>query len=250
MVNGCEPEQYYVFYNYEGGADPSNAICVSEAQGYGMMITAIMAGYDLNAKLYFDGLYNYYKAHPSIINPTLMAWQQIEGCEDVPGADAATDGDLDIAYALLLAHAQWGSAGVINYLSEANTLIDAIYTSEINHNNQTIKLGDWVSGSTSPMSYSTRSSDFMPDHFRSFYEATGDNNWNLTIDRCYTINSSIRTNFSPATGLMPDFIRHTNTSPDPAPPNFLESDYDGDYNSRSSAFKPSGFNLKTPSLLN
>ena len=236
LVNGCEPEQYYVFYNYEGGADPSNAICVSEAQGYGMMITAIMAGYDLNAKLYFDGLYNYYKAHPSIINPTLMAWQQIEGCEDVPGADAATDGDLDIAYALLLAHAQWGSAGIIDYLEEANTLINAIYASEINHNNQTIKLGDWVSGSTSPMSYSTRSSDFMPDHFRSFYEATGDNNWNLTIDRCYAINNSIRTNFSPATGLMPDFIRHTNTSPDPAPPNFLESDYDGDYNYNACRF--------------
>ena len=236
LVNGCEPDQYYVFYNYEGGADPSNAICVSEAQGYGMMITAIMAGYDPNAKLYFDGMYHYYKAHPSIINPTLMAWQQIEGCEDVPGADAATDGDLDIAYALLLAHAQWGSAGIIDYLEEANTLINAIYASEINHNNQTIKLGDWVSGSTSPMSYSTRSSDFMPDHFRSFYEATGDNNWNLTIDRCYTINSSIRTNFSPATGLMPDFIRHTNTSPDPAPPNFLESDYDGDYNYNACRF--------------
>lgn len=229
LVPGCDAGQYYVFYNYEGFADPANAICVSEGQGYGMLITAMMAGYDPNAKTYFDGLYLYYKAHPSIINPTLMAWQQVEGCEDVPGADAATDGDLDIAYALLLAHAQWGSAGAINYLSEAINLIDAIYDSEINHNNQTIKLGDWVSGSVSPMSYSTRSSDFMPDHFRSFFDATGDVVWNQTIDRCYTIADAIQTNYSSATGLMPDFIRHTNTAPDPAAPNFLESNFDGDY---------------------
>lgn len=229
LHSGCEPGHYYVYYNFEGGADPANAICVSEGQGYGMMITAYMAGYDPNAKNYFDGLYYYYKAHPSIINPTLMAWQQITGCENVDGADAATDGDLDIAYALLLAHAQWGSDGAIDYLNEAINLIDAIYTSEINNNNQTVKLGDWVSGSVSPMSYSTRSSDFMPDHFKSFYAATGDNHWLLTSDRCYTITDAIQTNYSTTTGLMPDFIRHTNTAPDPAAPNFLESTNDGDY---------------------
>lgn len=229
LVSGCDPGQYYVFYNYEGFADPSNAICVSEGQGYGMLITAFMAGYDVNAKIYFDGLYQYYKAHPSIIDPDLMAWQQITGCEDVPDADAATDGDMDIAYALLLAHAQWGSTGAIDYLSEAVNIINAIYNSEINHNNQTVKLGDWVSGSTSPMAYSTRSSDFMPDHFRSFYAATGDNNWNLTTDRCYTIINTIQVNNSPATGLIPDFIRHTNTTSVPANANFLESPFDGDY---------------------
>ena len=229
LHSGCEPGHYYVYYNFEGGADPANAICVSEGQGYGMMITAYMAGYDPNAKNYFDGLYYYYKSHPSIINPTLMAWQQITGCENVDGADAATDGDLDIAYALLLAHAQWGSDGVIDYLNEAIALIDAIYTSEINNNNQTIKLGDWVSGSVSPMSYSTRSSDFMPDHFKSFFAATGDNHWQQTSDRCYTITDAIQTNYSTTTGLMPDFIRHTNTVPDPAAPNFLESTNDGDY---------------------
>lgn len=119
LVNGCAPDEYYVFYNFEGFADPPDAICVSEGQGYGMIITALMAGYDANAKIIFDGLYNYYKSHPSIIDPVLMGWQQTEGCVNVPDADAATDGDLDIAYGLLLAHIQWGSGGAINYLSEA-----------------------------------------------------------------------------------------------------------------------------------
>jgi endo-1,4-beta-D-glucanase Y len=229
LVNGCAPDEYYVFYNFEGFADPPDAICVSEGQGYGMIITALMAGYDANAKIIFDGLYNYYKSHPSIIDPILMGWQQTEGCINVPDADAATDGDLDIAYGLLLAHIQWGSAGAINYLTEAQNLIDAIYNSEINHNNQTVKLGDWVTGSTSAMSYSTRSSDFMPDHFRLFAAANDDLNWNLVTDRCYSVIQSIQTSYSPATGLMPDFIKKTNTSPIPAPPDFLESSHAGDY---------------------
>lgn len=229
IVNGCEADEYYVFYNYEGYADPADAICVSEGQGYGMLIMALMAGYDPNAKVIFDGLYNYYKSHPSIIDPLLMGWQQTEGCINVPDADAATDGDLDIAYSLLLAHIQWGSGGAINYLLEAQNIINAIYNSEINHNNQTVKLGDWVTGSASSIAYSTRSSDFMPDHFRLFAAANDDMNWNLVTDRCYSIIESIQSGYSPLTGLMPDFIKKTNLTPIPAPPNFLESSHDGEY---------------------
>ena len=63
LKNDCGVDQYYVKWD-EGGP----TICVSEAQGYAMMITAIMAGYDPNAQSYFDGLYRYCKAHPSAIN--------------------------------------------------------------------------------------------------------------------------------------------------------------------------------------
>ena len=97
--NNCGANQYYVWF---GDEDPS-AICVSEGQGYGMLIAAYMAGYDSNAETIFDGLYNFYKAHPSSINSNLMAWQQGTSCTDINGVDAATDGDMDIAYALLLA---------------------------------------------------------------------------------------------------------------------------------------------------
>ncbi len=59
LKNDCgNSNEYYVF----SGNGAKN---VSEAQGYGMMITAFMAGYDSSAKLYFDGLYNFYQAHPS-----------------------------------------------------------------------------------------------------------------------------------------------------------------------------------------
>ncbi len=45
-----------------------------------------------------------------------MAWQQVKDKSgkiiNTPGdADSATDGDMDIAYSLLMAHRQWGSGG-------------------------------------------------------------------------------------------------------------------------------------------
>ncbi len=226
--NNCGANQYYVWF---GDEDP-NAICVSEGQGYGMLIAAYMAGYDANAKIIFDGLYNFYKAHPSSINSNLMAWQQGTLCTDINGVDAATDGDMDIAYALLLADKQWGSAGAINYLQAANDIINAIMTSEVNPLEFSTMLGDWVTSGNSTY-YATRPSDFMPDHFRAFYYSTLDNNWNHVIDECYTVISTIQTNNSPATGLIPDFVVNCNTTPIPASPNFLEGPNDGDYNYNS-----------------
>ena len=55
-----------------------------------------------------------------------MAWAQNESCQDIEGRNSATDGDLDIAYALLLADVQWGSIGEINYRGEAERTLEAI----------------------------------------------------------------------------------------------------------------------------
>lgn len=226
--NDCGTNQYYVWM---GDEDPA-VNGVSEGQGYGMMIAAYMAGYDASAQTVFDGLYNYYKAHPSINNSELMAWEQDTACNDINGADAATDGDLDIAYALLLADRQWGSSGTINYLQQANAIISAIKVDETNPITHSVKLGDWTTSGDSYY-YSTRPSDFMPDHFKAFYNATSDNTWNQVTDECYVVDSTIQANNSPVTGLIPDFVINCNTTPSPAPANFLESAYDSAYNYNS-----------------
>ena len=56
-----------------------------------------------------------------------------------------------------------------------------------------------------------------------------DNNWNTVINEGYAIVSTIQTNNSPSTGLIPDFVVNCNSTPAPAAPNFLESSNDGDY---------------------
>jgi endo-1,4-beta-D-glucanase Y len=221
--NDCKNDEYFI-------CSGDGAKTISEAHGYGMMIMCFMAGYEKSAKAYFDGLFRYYKSHPSLINNHLMDWQQIT-CDDSPGSDddAASDGDVDIAFSLLLAHEQWGSDGEIDYLAEARTIINAIMEDEINPYTRTVKLGDWSNSSDPGYYYGTRSSDFITSHFRVFCDATGNSDWNLVIDECYSLVSIMQSAHSTVSGLMPDFIVNTNTTPVPAGPDYLEDIYDGDY---------------------
>ncbi len=226
LINGCEDDQYYIYI------DDGNTITVSEAMGYGMLIIPLMAGYDANAKIYFDGLYRYYKAHPSYITPHLMAWKQITGCVNAGGPDSASDGDIDIAFGLLLAHAQWGSQGDINYFQEAVAIINDIMgensaKGDVNQDLNTIKLGDWVSGGS--YMNGTRTSDFIMDHFRAFKCAVQDTSWSFVVDKCYDLIADMQTNYSPEAGLLPDFIDDVNTTARPADPNYLEGELDGNY---------------------
>ena len=222
LKNDCgNTDEYYVF----SGDGAKN---VSEAQGYGMMITAYFAGYDVNAQVLFDGLYKFYKSHPSNINSCLMDWQQVT-CNDSPseGDDSASDGDIDIAFALLLAHVQWGSNGSTNYLFEAQVIIDAIMQDEINQNTWAVKLGDWCDASDANYFYGTRPSDFITDHFKVF--SCINNEWNNVVNTCYSLINDIQNNYSSTTGLIPDFIINTNSNPIPAGANYLEENTDGEY---------------------
>ncbi len=224
LRNDCsDTAQYYVYFG-------EDAINVSEGQGYGMMITAFFAGHDPRAKDFFDGLYRFYRTHPSSINARLMDWQQVT-CDDPPGEgdDAATDGDVDIAFALLLAHAQWGSDEEIDYLSAAKAIIRAIMQDEVNPLTCTVKLGDWSTEDNTSYYYASRTSDFILDHFRTFACYTGDSRWQRVTDTCLALTERMQRKYAPVTGLLPDFIVDFRTDPRPAPPQFLEGDHDGDY---------------------
>ncbi|WP_238651530.1 glycosyl hydrolase family 8 [Paenibacillus piscarius] len=216
--------KYYVKYNSDGET-------VSEAIGYGMLFTVLMAGYDSNAQTYYNGLYNYYKAHPSSINPYLMSWKQNSSFQNVEGQNSATDGDMDIAYSLLLAHRQWGSSGTVNYLQAANNIINAIMSNDINQSRWTIRLGDWATSGS--YDTATRPSDFLLNHFKAFQAATGDSRWQNVTNQTYTLINSLFSGYSSSTGLLPDFVVYSNNTYKPAAPNFLESDRDGAYNYNS-----------------
>ena len=205
---------------------------VSEGQGYGMVITAIMAGYDPQAQDYLDGLWRYARAHPSDVDPRLMGWQVPP--DPNTGNDSAFDGDADMAYGLLLAHAQWGDGGAIDYMSEAQTLLAAIKESTIGPDSHLPELGDWVVDGDGDgyNQWTPRSSDFMLGHFRTWGRATGDEAfWDQVVAAVDSDIDGIQANYSPNTGLLPDFIvRESGTyNPQPAPPHFLEGEHDGDY---------------------
>jgi chitodextrinase len=201
---------------------------VAEGQGYGMVITATMAGADPNARTIFDGMVKFMLAHPSVNNADLLAAEQDSACHSVDGSDSATDGDLDVAYGLLLADRQWGSTGTYNYKQLAIRHINAIKASEINPTTNLLRLGDW-SMCCDALYYTTRPSDFMLDHMRAFKAATGDTAWDTIRTAHQNLITNLQSQYAPNTGLLPDFVVTTNTTAKPAPGQVLEGPNDGKY---------------------
>ncbi len=211
---------YYVEYE-----NPCRqGVTVSEAHGYGMIVVALMAGHDPDAQEIFDGLMDFYNDHRSNLNHELMDW--LVDCQETPGGDddCATDGDMDIAYALALAQRQWGGSGRYDYEAEARRIITlGIEESLVSNQTYNLLLGDWDDDP-----WSSRSSDWMTDHCRLFGEISGNKElWDQVVLRIYANISRIQSGHSTATGLMPDFI--VGSAIDPAPANFLESEHDGEF---------------------
>ena len=197
--------KYYINATGEGehpcGIDPKT---ISEAHGYGMIIFALMAGYDSDAKTIFDGMNALRKAQQSKGNAKLMSWVVCDANASSARVDnSATDGDLDNAYALLLAYKQWGDN---QYLTDAKELIGAIKASSMHTSALRTSLGDWDWSANN-----TRTSDWMPGHFRAFYEATGDVFWKNVADNVYTMLGQCS---NPSTGLIPDFATGSPAKPD------------------------------------
>lgn len=231
------PDQSYIFYNQDQSSKPNNAVSVSEGHGYGMIIAAFMAGWDPQAQILFDNLYRYYQAFPSVITAPLMGWQQVAfGDEIIPnpkgGDDSATDGDLDIAFALLLADKQWGSnngPGSIDYLMRARQMMTGILAGDVNSQISILKLGDWVEDNDPKFGKATRPSDFMLNHLRNFSASSKDLTWDPVLNKAYSIINELFTNYSPETGLMPDFSENEEGGYIPARKSFLERKEDGDF---------------------
>jgi endo-1,4-beta-D-glucanase Y len=207
----------------------SGNLTVSEAHGYGMLLAALMAGHDPDARAIFDGMFTFFREHPSVFTPGLMAWYQRKSCGSSQGGDSATDGDLDIAYALLLADKQWGSCGAIDYAAEAANVLAGIETGEVDSSGSYMRLGDWTDPGDAQYYQSTRSSDFMPDHLRAFAAASANPVWTSVLNQTYTVFDGLQTAHSPATGLLPDFIANPLGTPAPVAPGFLEGPNDGAY---------------------
>lgn len=191
----------------------------SEGQGYGMLLTVVMAGYDPQARTLFDGIFRFARDHGSVYSPYLMSWLINEDCTTAQPYPAP-DGDLDMALALIMADRQWGSTGTINYLQEAKTTLAALKAKLVSPSNYII---------AGPADL-TRTSDMMLAHFRTFQQVTGDPTWGAIHDTCLGLLESVVSRYAPNTGLQPDFIQNANTSsPSPSPGGRLEGLNEGRY---------------------
>jgi endo-1,4-beta-D-glucanase Y len=210
---------------------------VSEGQGYGMLVMVIMAGYDIDAKDIFDGMYWFFKEYQN--SHGLMKWEVLQD-GTTPDVSNATDGDMDIAMALIMADKQWGSEGKIDYAKEAKILIGNIMKWNVDSskddfggsetNSWRLTCGDWWAESSDTSSQLTRMSDFMLNHLRVFERVSGNRDWEKVADRCYLLIDKMQQNYSPV-GLVPDFIR--DKTEEPAYANDIEGAHDGEYDYNS-----------------
>ncbi|MFI0719437.1 glycosyl hydrolase family 8 [Streptomyces sp. NPDC021224] len=214
LVHGCASNEYYVSTKGDGDA-PHNGP-VSEGQGYGMNIVPLMAGYDPDAKAEFDGLWQLVKDHKDQYG--LMQWQ-LDGstCKyaDSGTPDAATDGDLDIGYGLVLADRQWGG-----YTADAKAWLAAVYAHDVTSDGH-LKCED------DGPSTDTRPSDMMLDHLRAFAAYDTAHDWNKVVTRTEAIVTEFTGAYSAADGLLSDFVVNAQTtSPKPAPADYQEDQPD------------------------
>jgi endo-1,4-beta-D-glucanase Y len=158
----------------EPGLEPNST--VSEGIAYGMLIAVYM-----NDQTLFDELWKYEQLW--VDDKGLMHWYINAAGTEVLGSGAASDADIDMAWALIMADRQWGEGGSLgdSYLNIARALVDKIWQHEILDGKLLLPgdgWGDW--GSVNP-------SYFMPNYFRSFAELTGNPGWLDVVTTSYDI---------------------------------------------------------------
>jgi endo-1,4-beta-D-glucanase Y len=166
---------------------PTNANdTVSEGIGYGMMAAAYLAD-----RATFDGLWAYASAR--LDENGVMNWHYDANGNALDGGGGATDADEDMAFALVMADAQWPGA----YAGPAKTLIGHVLGSEVEDGTNVLKPGDRWGGSDQ-----TNPSYLAPAYYRVFASYTGDSRWMAVVDASYALLDKCA---NAKTGLVPDW---------------------------------------------
>ena len=165
----------------------NNNDTVSEGIGYGMMAAVYMAD-----RATLDGLWAYAQAR--LDENGVMNWHYDAGGNALDGGGGATDADEDMAFALVMADAQWPTGG---YGGAAKTLIGHLLDHEVESGTSILKPGDRFGGSDQ-----TNPSYFAPAYYRVFASYTGESRWMGVVDASYTLLNKCA---NPKTGLVPDW---------------------------------------------
>lgn len=168
---------------------------VSEGIAYGMLLSVYASDKEL-----FDGLWKYYQSNMN--SRGIMHWKMI-GCDKIDQENGATDAELDVAMALIIASEQWKSSK-INYKKDALTLVKNIKLHEMSKNGQTLNGDFWGDQNTC-----RNPSYFAPAYYTEFAKIDKENAlfWQKTaID---ATNNILITNRNPTSGLVSNWSDNT-----------------------------------------
>ena len=201
-----------------GPCIPPNST-VSEGIGYGMLIAVYMDDQAL-----FDGLWLYEQQH--LDGNGLMNWAPQGSGAQCGGA--ATDADEDMAFALVMADAQWGGQGSLSkpYKQVAIDQISKIWLTEI-FNYKYIRAGDgtWADNTNLNPSY------FAPAYYRVFraVDPTQSDDWDAAVTQVYaTLGDALNGNGNANNGLVPGWCDDSSGSTCKPGPNGMPANYQYD----------------------
>ncbi|KAK9904778.1 hypothetical protein WJX75_002321 [Coccomyxa subellipsoidea] len=224
-------DQGRAFIDFDGQGNT-----VSEATGYGMLISVLM-----DKKDDYDALLRYYHAHGNhkTVNSSpdgFMKFKQTTNGHGVMteagGEGCATDAELDVALSFLLA-GQKSDFGDY-YLKQGKDLCENILNFCINPDTNMPMLGDWALGETKdsikdndPQTQNqmqqrfpngrktvSRSTDWMLAHYKQFkkIDTARAQQWDKVFYACID-NYNANLGRHETTGLIADFLYYTNSSP-------------------------------------
>jgi endo-1,4-beta-D-glucanase Y len=153
-------------------------ITTSEGQAY-MLLRSIIIG----DRKTFDLIYKWAKYNLQR-KDSLFAWlwgENPTGHYKILDNNSATDADVDIAFALLLAFEKWGK---FEYLEEARPIINSIWDKETRRVSKHLILMPGVMQNTSKK-VEVNVSYFSPYAFRYFQKYDENHDWNQVIDSSY-----------------------------------------------------------------
>lgn len=198
FVESCSNNRYRIRFD-----EPSHT--VSEGIGYGMLLSVYA-----NDKEVFDGLWLYYQ---SFLNSNGVMHWKVNGCTNNIEQNGATDAELDVAYALIVADKRWQSNGAINYNSDALSLIQIIKDKEVERGTFVLKPGDMWGGSIN-----TNPSYLAPGYFRTFGIYSNDiTYWNAVAAKSYEILNANLSQNNAVYNLVSDWCKSDGTYSDIVP---------------------------------
>lgn len=205
-----------------------SATALSEAQGYGMIITMMATQKNWANRTDFNHLFKFYLNHRTIINKhqtQLMSWKQVEKGKQMQNrANSATDGDLLIAYSLFLAAKKWPNHP--EYRTQGLKIANDILKYDYNSKNHVLTIGNWAN-SKSKYYNLIRSSDIMPFIFTALYKESRDKRW-LAINN-HMLKALSQLSKQHKTGLIPDFAVIKDGYAKPVKAHYVATRYDGDF---------------------
>ena len=178
--------------------DDQTGTTTSEGQSYSLLRSVMT-----NNRFMFDKVLKWtvdtLQIHPK---DNLFAWKYgtFNGQTKVLDQESATDGDLDIAYALMLAKEKWNDD---KYLVQAKEIINDIWENRVKvYNGQHFLL---PFSSTAKQGFEILNpSYFSPMYYREFAKVDPSHNWKQLTDDTYAVLNKINQNHV----LYPDWIKY------------------------------------------